>query len=480
MKSRLVSPRSQLIALVVVLVAVFMELLDATIVSVAAPSIAVSLGASEAELQWTVAGYTLALAAGLITGGRIGDQFGRRRAFLIGLMGFTLASLLCALATSPAFLIAARVAQGLTGSLMIPQVFGIIRTAFTPSQRAKAFGAYGAVLGLASLAGPLLGGILVNADLLGLGWRTIFGVNVPVGIVGLILGFRYIPESRGAGSMKLDLGGAVLISFAMILILLPIVQGREWGWPWWGFVMLALSIPLIALFFMRESRLAAGGDQPILDPALLRIRAFTSGLSASLLFFGGIGSFFFLFALYLQFGTGRDALETGMAILPYAIGSIITSGIGVQFANRAGRAMLVFGSLLLAISQGILLLNVRDGVDPSYWALALPMFIGGLGIGFTAPILVNVIIAGVPGKDAGSAGAVLTTMGQIGNSIGIAILGVLFFSRLNSSFTVEENQLIAYGDALTFILPWLIACYVIAAALMLLLPAKAASEELHH
>lgn len=477
MKHELVSPRSQLIALVVVLVAVFMELLDATIVSVAAPSIAASLGTSESELQWTVAGYTLALGAGLITGGRIGDQFGRRRAFLLGLAGFTIASLLCAIASSPGFLIAGRVAQGLTGSLMIPQVFGIIRSSFTSSQRAKAFGAYGGVLGLASVAGPLLGGFLVNADLFGLGWRTIFWVNVPIGVLGLILGVRFIPESREPGSRKLDLVGALLAALASVLVLLPLVQGREWGWPWWGFALLALSIPITALFFMRESRLAALGDQPILDPALLRIRAFVSGLSASLLFFGGIGSFFFLLALYLQLGTGRDALETGMIILPYAIGSILTSGIGVQFANRAGRVFLVSGSLLLAISQSIVLLIIRNGADPSYWALALPMFIGGLGIGLTAPILVNIIIAGVPGKDAGAAGAVLTTVGQIGNSTGIAILGVVFFSMLNSSFADGANPLISYGAALSSVLPWLIVCYVIAAGLMLLLPAKATSEQ---
>ncbi|GGD61315.1 MFS transporter [Paenibacillus nasutitermitis] len=472
------SSRSPFIALIVVLVAVFMELLDATILSVAAPSISASLGTSESELQWTIAGYTLALGAGLIIGGRVGDQFGRRRAFLLGLAGFTIASLLCALASNPMFLISARIAQGLMASLMIPQVFGIIRSSFTSSQRAKAYGAYGGVLGLASVAGPLLGGLLVNANLFDLGWRTIFGINVPIGIIGLLLGIRFLPESREHGSTRLDLIGALLAALATVLVLLPLVQGREWGWPWWSFALLALSIPTTALFIVRENRLAARGGQPILDPALFRIRAFTSGLSASLLFFGCIGSYFFLLSLYLQIGTERNALETGMIILPYAIGSLITSGIGVQFANRAGRALLVSGSLLLALSQLLLLFIVRNGADPSYWALALPMIIGGLGIGLTAPILVNVILAGVPVKDAGAAGAVLTTVGQIGNTTGVAILGVAYFTKLNASFADGANQLIAYGDALTSILPWQIACYVIAAGLMFMLPSKATNAEI--
>lgn len=245
----------------------------------------------------------------------------------------------------------------------------------------------------------------------------------------------------------------------------------------WCFALLALSIPTAALFIVKEKRLAIRGGQPILDPSLFRIRAFTSGLSASLLFFGCIGSIFFLLALYLQLGTGRNALETGLIIFPYAIGSLITSGIGVQFSYRAGRTLLVSGSLLLAFSQLLLLFTVRNGADPSYWALALPMIIGGLGIGLTAPILINVILSGVPGKDAGAAGAVLTTIGQIGNTAGVAILGVVYFTKLNASFDDGANQLIAYGDALTSILPWQIAYYVIAAGLMFMLPSKATNAE---
>ncbi|WP_329430654.1 MFS transporter [Streptosporangium sp. NBC_01495] len=466
----LLSGRAAFVVLTVILIAAFMELLDATIVSVAAPAIAEDLGSGEAALQWMLAGYTLSAGAGLITGGRVGDQFGRRRVFLLGLAAFTLASAGCGLAPNSGVLVGMRVAQGLAAGLMIPQVFGIIRASFEPGARAKALGAYGAVLGLASVAGPLFGGILVEADLFGLGWRAIFWVNVPIAIVGLVVGARFIPESRVPGGARLDLPGAALAAAAAVLLLLPLMQGRDWGWPWWGFLILALSVPAVALFLLRERRLVARGGQPILDPALLRVRAFAGGLSVSLLFFGALGSFFLLLSLYLQLGTGRTALETGLVILPYAIGSIITSGIGVRFAQRA---LLVSGALVLAASQIILLLVVRGGADPSYWALATPLFVGGLGLGLTAPSLINIVLAGVPAKDAGAAGGVLTTVGQIGNALGVAVLGVVFFARLEGSLTDGGTGLIAYGDAFTTILPWQVACYLAAAALMFLLPRRA-------
>jgi predicted MFS family arabinose efflux permease len=323
------------------------------------------------------------------------------------------------------------------------------------------------------VAGPLLGGVLVEADLFGLGWRAIFWVNVPIAIIGLIVGARFMPESRVAGNTRLDLPGAVLAAAAVVLLLLPLMQGRDWGWPWWSFLILALSVPAAALFLIRERRLVVRGGQPILDPALLRVRAFAGGLAVSLLFFGALGSFFLLLSLYLQLGTGRTALETGLVILPYAIGSIITSGIGVQFARRV---LLVSGALVLAASQIVLLLIVRDGAEPAYWALAAPLFVGGLGLGLTAPSLINVVLAGVPAKDAGAAGGVLTTVGQVGNALGVAVLGVVFFTRLESSFADGGTGLIAYGGAFTTILPWQAACYIAAAALMFLLPRRANSS----
>lgn len=471
-----IAGRAAGIAVAVALIASFMDLLDATIVSVAAPAIAKDLGASASALQWTIAAYTLAIGAGMVTGGRVGDQLGRRRIFLIGLAAFALTSAAAALAPTAGFLIAVRVLQGLSAGLMVPQVFGIIRSSLDPATMGKAFGAYGAVQGLAAIAGPLLGGGLVDANLFGLGWRTIFWVNVPIAIVGLALGVKALPESTSENGARLDVLGAVLVSTAAVLILLPLVQGGDWGWPAWGYAMMALGAATAAAFLAWERRLVRSGGQPILDPSLLKVRAFSAGLAASALFFGAIGSFFFLLSLYLQLGTGRSAWQTGLVTLPYAIGSLVTSGVGVQLAPKAGRAVLVAGSLTLALSQAIMWWMVRDGADPGYWSLAVPLFVGGLGLGLAAPSLVNVILAGVPGRNAGAAGGVLTTINQIGNSTGVAILGTLFFTTLTAAASRPPAALRGYSDAFSSILPWQAGLYVIAAGLMLALPKKAAGH----
>lgn len=461
------------LALLVVLFASFMDLLDATIVVVAAPAIAGDLHATDSQIQWMLAAYTLALGSGLITGGRIGDDYGRRRVFLGALAAFALASALCAMAPTAGALIAARVLQGLAAGLMVPQVFGIIRSSFDGQGQARAFGAFGAVQGLAAVAGPLLGGLLVDANLFGLGWRTIFWVNLPIAAFALFLGARSLPESRAAHRSRLDIGGAALVSAAVVAILLPIVQGPDWGWPGWGWGLLLAGVVLLGLFLAYERRTAANGGNPIFNPALLSVRSFSAGLASSLLFFGAIGSFFLTLSIYLQAGTGRSAWQTGLVMLPYAIGSIITSGAGVALAAKAGRVLLVSGALVLAVAQTWMWLIVRDGGDPGYWALAAPLFVGGLGLGLTAPVLVSVVLAGVPGRDAGAAGGVLSTINQLGGAIGVAALGTVFFTTL----TGHGDRLTAHAHALASVLmPWQIGCYLLAAVLLSLLPRVAALE----
>ncbi|MEW1840456.1 MFS transporter [Nonomuraea angiospora] len=461
-------------ALLVVLFGSFMDLLDATIVTVAAPAIAQDLGAGDAQIQWTIAAYTIALGAGLITGGRLGDQYGRKRLFLIGLAGFMVTSALCALATDPGMLIGMRAGQGLTAGIMVPQVFGIIRASFAPGERAKAFGAYGAVQGLASVAGPLLGGLLVDADLFGLGWRTIFWINVPVSILALIIGAKVLPESRSASTARLDLAGALLAATGILLLLLPIIQTEAWGWTWVSYALLAAGVIVLAIFLAHERRLTGRGDEPVFDPALLRIRAFAVGLGASVLFFGGIGSYFLTLSVYLQNGTGRTAWETGLVILPYALGSIVTSGLGVALAAKAGRTLLIAGSLTIAASHLVLWFIVKDGGDPGYWPLALALFIGGLGLGLAAPILVNVVLAGVPGRNAGAAGGMLSTVNQIGGAAGIAVLGTIFFTAVTGSAT-GAPALPDYSHALGIVMIVSAGLYLITALVMLALP-KAAVE----
>lgn len=469
------SGRTGAVALIVVLFASFMDLLDVTIVTVAAPAISADLGATASELQWMVAAYVLALGSGLITGGRVGDQYGRRRIFLASLAAFAVMSAACALAPTPGMLIAARVAQGLAAGLMVPAVFGLIRSSFTTAGMAKAFGAYGAVQGLAAVAGPLLGGFLVDADLFGLGWRAIFWVNLPIAAVALLLGARVLPESADRSPARLDLTGAGLVALAVVALLLPLVQGRDWGWPWWGFVIMAGGVVLFVVFLRHERAEASGGGQPLLDPALLKVRSFSAGLAASTVFFGAIGALFLTLSIYLQAGTGRSAWQTGVVILPYAIGSLVTSGLGVALAARAGRAMLITGSLTLAVSQGLLWQVVRGGENPGYWALALPLFVGGLGLGLAAPILVSVVLAGVPGRDAGAAGGVLSTVIQLGGAAGIAVLGTVFFAALDRNLGATP-PLQAYSDAFALVLPLEMALYLLAAAAMLALPRTSATH----
>lgn len=472
-----VTGRLAAIVILTVLIADFMDLLDGTIVGVSAPVIAADLGASNAAVQWVVAGYTLALGAGLITGGRMGDLYGRRRLFMIGLAAGTIATIGCALAPTAEVLVAARVAAGLAGGLMVPQVFGIFRSSLQPQTRGKAFGAYGAVLSLAAVAGPLLGGILVQANLFGLSWRTIFWVNVPIGILGLLLASRFLPESRSERASGLDLVGAGLAALTVTLVLFPLIQGPGMGWPWWCFLLFGLATVTAAAFVVYERRNATRGRDPVFDPMLLRNRAFSAGLGASLLFFGAIGPFFLLFSFYLQQGTGRSALDTGLIILAYAIGSIITSGFGVQLAAKIGRILLVSGSLILAASQLFLLLVVVGGDNPSYWLLALPLFIGGLGLGLTAPPLIDVILAGVPENDASSASGVLTTVSQIGGALGVAVLSGFFFTTIATSQSAGDTNIAAYSQGLTAILVWQVIFYVVAAALMFLLPKRAAAHQ---
>lgn len=465
--------RAASMALLVVLFASFMDLLDVTIVTVAAPHIAADLHASPSQLQWMVAAYTLALGSGLITGGRVGDDYGRRRVFLVSLTCFAVASAACALAPSASVLIGMRAVQGLAGGFMVPQVFGIIRSSFDPAAMAKAFGAYGAVQGLASVAGPLVGGALVDADLSGLGWRTIFGINIPVARIALTVGLRALPESRAQTQSRLDVTGAVLAAVGIFMTLLPLVQGRDWGWPAWGWALLVTGVLVLAGFIAYERTLACRGAEPVLDPALLQVRPFTAGLAAAVLFFGGLASFFLVLSIYLQTGTGRSAWDTGLVILPYAIGSMVTSGAGVALAGKAGRALLVTGSLTLAALQALMWWLVRDGATPGYWALAAVLFLGGLGLGLGAPILVNVVLAGVPGRTAGAAGGVLSTVTQIGGAAGVAVLGTLFFNALTPTPGAPSAAAAAsevYGHALAQVMPWQVGTYLLAAGVMLALP----------
>ncbi|HEY6377771.1 MAG TPA: MFS transporter [Candidatus Dormibacteraeota bacterium] len=421
------------LALGVVLTATFMVLIDVSIVNVAIPSIQNNLHASFAQVQFVIAGYSLAYAVFLITGGRLGDIHGRRRLFMLGMAGFTTASALCGLAQSPEMLVASRLLQGLMAALMYPQVLSVIQVSFPQRERGKAFGIFGSVIGMAAITGPLVGGLIIRDDVTGQAWRFVFLVNVPVGIASLVAAWYLLHETRAPHAAKLDLIGVAIVTAALFCLVFPLVQGRELGWPPWSFALIALS-PLILIFFaFVERRIAAAGGSPLVRPSLFGNRAFTLGLMGSLIFFSGIPSFFFILSLTLQIGLHFSALHTGLTTFPFALGSAVASVTSVRLAPRLGKRILYVGCALLAVGMLAIAVVVNaNGTALTGLELAAPLLVCGIGLGFVVAPILNIILAGIAGRDAGAASGVLTTVQQVGAAVGIAIVGVIFFGLLSS------------------------------------------------
>jgi EmrB/QacA subfamily drug resistance transporter len=428
------------VVLGIVLIAEIMDLLDSTVITIAAPTVRHELGGSTTSMQWWAAGYTLAFAVFMIVGGRLGDVFGRRRIFVIGITGFTLASIACALAPSPDLLIATRVLQGGFGALLIPQGLGMIKTVFPPREMGGAFAAFGPIMGLAAIAGPILAGWLVSADLLGTGWRMIFLINVPLGLLGLLGALRFMPESKSHTPIKLDPVGVGLISVASLALIYPLVQGRELGWPLWTFGLMAAGIALLAVFAAVERR---SGEHALIAPSLLRNRAYTSGLVVGIVFFSGFAGLLLVLSLFLQLGLQFTPVHAGLTFIPMSLGVAITAGASYALMPRFGRKVLQAG------------------------LLALMGF--GLGMGFVFGPLFNVILAGVEEHEVGSASGTLNAVQQLGNSIGVAVLATIFFSLLDHGHTSPT--------ALTRTVLISAAVFVVAFALSFLLPKDARMEE---
>jgi EmrB/QacA subfamily drug resistance transporter len=421
------------VALAVVLTAGFMQLVDISIVNVAIPSIQRDLDASYSQIQWVLAGYQLAFAVMLITGGRLGDIFGRKRMFMAGMAGFTLASALCGLAQSPGMLIGSRILQGLMGAVMFPQILSVIQVTFPPRERATAFGLFGATIGVATITGPLVGGLLIQGDLFGLGWRPIFLVNVPIGVAALTAAARYLAESRAPQALRLDLTGVAIVSAGLLLLVFPLVQGRDLGWPLWTFVSMAAAVPVLAGFAVYERRKKAADGSPLVDPDLFRHRAFVAGLAVAGIFFMGIPAFFLTFSLWLQIGLGFTALHAGLTGAPFAVGSALASAGSVRLAPKLGRHILSIGALLLVAGMaGVIWTVDRYGGAVHSWQLIPALFVCGLGLGSVVAPLVDVVLAGIRGQDTGAASGVLSTVQQVGGAVGVALVGVIFFGLLGS------------------------------------------------
>jgi EmrB/QacA subfamily drug resistance transporter len=420
------------LALGAVMTALFMVLLDVSIVNVAIPAIRSNLAANNADIQFVIAGYGLAYAVLLITGGRLGDIFGRKRLFIIGMSGFVIASALCGLAQSAIMLDLSRVLQGAMAAMMYPQVLSVIQVTFPPQERARVFGFVGAVIGIATITGPLAGGLIIRNDITGGSWRWIFLVNLPIGIAALIAATRLISESRAPNATRLDVGGVVLSTAGILLLVYPLVEGQVAGWPAWTFICMAIS-PVMLLLFILYERALPSTRFPLVQLSLFRIRSFSVGVAISAVFIAGIPAFFFTFSLMLQVGLGFSALNAGLTTIPWSLASAFASAMSTRVAPRLGRYTIAIGSTLLVIGMLSIIATLHlAGTNVTGWDLIPSFLVSGLGLGTVIAPLLNIILAGVPGRDAGSASGVLTTFQQLGGAIGVAVVGVVFFGLLSS------------------------------------------------
>ncbi|KJS60803.1 MFS transporter [Streptomyces rubellomurinus] len=412
----------------VVLTATFMTALDVFVVNVAVPSVQADLGAGPAAVQWVVAGFGLALAAGLVTAGRLGDRYGRRRVFGLGLALFTLASAGCGLAPTAAALVGARVAQGLAAALMGPQVLAMLRTAFSGAAQARAFARYGLTMGLGAVFGQLIGGLLIRADVLGLGWRSCFLINLPVGLAALGLVRRCLPESRAPHRPGLDPVGVLLVTGALTGLVLPLIQGPALGWPLWTWCCLGGSLALLAGFAAHQHRATRAGGSPLVDTRLFRSRAFGTGLLAQFVFVLGQGSFFLVLALHLQLGRGLDALGAGLVFTAIGLGYLLTSNATHRVTARfGGPRTIAAGGLLMAAGLALLALAAYGVPAGSVWWLAPGLFVDGVGMGLViAPVTATVLAAAEP-LLAGSAAGVVSTVQQVGGALGVALIGLVYY-----------------------------------------------------
>ena len=348
MSTRVSNPRKWAI-LALVLAAECMDLLDSTIVNVAAPTIRTDLHSSTSALQWVIGGYALAFAVGLITGGRLGDIYGRKRLFVLGAIGFVLASMACAFAVSPEMLIACRLAQGGAAALLIPQGFGIVRDAFAPAEQASAFAIFGPVIGLSAVLGPIIGGALVDANLFGSGWRLIFFVNLPLGLIAAIGAARLIPESRAADRPRLDLVGTALAATGMGLLIYPLIQGREAGWPAWTYLMVAASALSFAALVAWTRRVRRRGGDPLVEASIFSHRAYTAGISMIVVFFAGMLGTMLVLTLFMQFGKHFSAIHAGLTLAPFAAGAAVGAALAAAvLAPRLGRTTLQIAAVIAA------------------------------------------------------------------------------------------------------------------------------------
>ncbi|WP_369371143.1 MFS transporter [Promicromonospora sp. Populi] len=473
------TPRSSWLALAVLILGVSMALLDTTIVNVALPTIRTSLDASEATLSWIISGYALAYGLALIPAGRVGDRIGHKWLFIVGLAGFTLASLWCGLASGATELIVARVVQGLCGGIFYPAVTALIQLMFAGRTRGKAFAVMGAAIGFSTALGPIVGGLLIEAFGDAEGWRSIFFVNLPFGVIAVTAAIILLPRIVvGATSRGVDFVGLLLLSVALVAVLVPLIEGESTGWPWWTWVSLAGGLLLLVVFAYWERTVVARGDSPLVPPHLFSNLAFTGGVVLALVYFAAFTSIFFTISIFWQSGLGHSALASGLVSVPFAVGSILGASQSERLAHRLGRPVLVIGTAMVAlglVSVWLVLWLVPAG-DLTHWHLLPSLLVAGIGSGLFIAPNAQFITATVDRADAGAASGVIGTMQRVGSAAGIAVVGSVLFAALTFPPGQPTPEVVAdtYAHAATLAMGTSAALAVVAFLLVFVLPHRAA------
>jgi EmrB/QacA subfamily drug resistance transporter len=430
------------LALVVLLAGMFMALLDTSIVNVALQTIRTSLNANEATLSWVISGYALAFGLLLIPAGRFGDRFGHKGIFIVGVAVFTLASVWCGLAQSSTELVIARVVQGVGGGIYVPAVASLIQLMFPPRVRGRAFGVMGAVIGISTALGPLIGGLLIQAFGENEGWRSIFFVNAPIGVLTVIAAVLLVPGGAEGKRLSTDAVGLLLAVASMVAILVPLIEGEDQGWPLWTWLSLAGGVVLLVLFGLWERHVASTDKEPLVPPHLFSHPQFTGGVLLAFVYFAAFTSIFFTISLLWQAGLGHTALESGLVSLPFSIGSIAGAALSDRFAQRLGRNVLSLGTGLVAL--GLITLWLLFSFVPTddlvNWDLLPPLLVAGFGSGLFIAPNARFIVATVDNSEAGAASGVIQTMQRIGSAIGIAVIGSVLFGQLPSSFAPSKAK----------------------------------------
>ena len=431
------SSRRRTLALFIVAFAFVMDLLDSTIVNIAIPSIQTNLHASYTAIQWLIAGYLLSFATLLITGGRMGDVFGYKKLFLSGVGGFTVASLLSGLAWSPDILIGARVLQGAMAALMVPQVMSLMQVMYKKEERGSVMGLFGALGGLSATLGPIVGGLLIQANVAGLNWRPIFLINIPIGLFAFIAGSIVLPDGKSEHPLKLDVIGTFMVMIALLLLVFPLVEGRELGWPLWTYVSMLASIPAFYLFARYESHKFKLDGSPLIVPSLFKTSSFVRGLIINVVFESYFIGYFLIFTLMLQAGLGFSVIRAALTGIPFAVGIGLGIGaIGPKLMPILGRRLIQIGILMMGLGYvGTALIIHHYGLGTHPWQLILSILISGLGAGFSMGPIFGVVLTDVDVKHAGSASGVLNAFQQVGGAVGIAAIGVIFFGLISHGAT---------------------------------------------